>query len=142
MSVNSQNPRKGRKFEIAVKGWFENHYSMPFDNNKPFEIGNPSKPHRFDVVSYDNSIVAECKCITWTETGNMPSAKIGFTNEAVFYLSFIQNAKTFIVIKKSVHAKKSETLAEYYYRTNRHLLGNTKVLEYDDELSVMRTIED
>ena len=140
MSVNSQNPQKGRDFEMAVMRWFEKHYKKPFENNKPFAIGTPPKPHRFDVVSCDNSIVAECKCITWTGTGNMPSAKMAFTNEAVFYLSFIHSAETYIIIKKSVHIKKPETLAEYYYRTNKHLLGRTKVWEYDDEQDAMREI--
>lgn len=34
---------------------------------------------------------------------------------------------------KSHHPKRNESLAEYYYRTNRHLLGKTKVAEYDPE---------
>ena len=140
MSSNSENPKKGREFEIAVKQWFESYYNKPFENNKPFGIGNPPKPHKFDVVSCDDSIIAECKCYTWTETGNIPSAKMGFANEAVFYLSFILTAKTFIVMKKSIHTKRTETLAEYYYRTNKHLLGSTKVLEYDVKEKSMKEI--
>ena len=140
MNTNSQNPKTGKDFELAVKAWFEAQYSKHFENNKPFSIGNPSKPHRFDVVCNDNSIVAECKCYTWTETGNIPSAKMGFVNEAVFYLSFIHNATTYIVMKKSVHPKRAETLADYYFRTNRHLLGQTRVLEYDVEQNIMREI--
>ncbi|MCL2852422.1 MAG: hypothetical protein FWE20_05230 [Defluviitaleaceae bacterium] len=140
MNTNSQNPKTGKGFELVVKAWFEAHYEKGFVNNKPFNIGNPPKPHRFDVVSNDNSIVAECKCYTWTETGNIPSAKMGFVNEASFYLSFIHNAATYIVMKKSAHVKRTETLADYYFRTNRHLLGNTRILEYDVEQGIMREI--
>lgn len=140
MNTNSQNPGIGRAFEIAVIEWFEEKYNKDFENNSPFNIGNPPKPHRFDVVSGDKRIVAECKCYTWTETGNIPSAKMGFVNEAVFYLSFFTDAETYVVMKKSTHPTRSETLAEYYYRTNRHLLGSTKVLEYDAETKIMREI--
>ena len=140
MNTNSQNPAVGRDFEIAVKKWFENEYERRFERNSSFEIGNPPKAHRFDVVSKDKLIVAECKCYTWTETGNIPSAKMGFVNEAVFYLSFITVADTYVVLKNSTHPKRAETLAEYYYRTNKHLLGRTRVLEYDAEQNIMREI--
>ena len=140
MNTNSQNPKVGKDFELAVLAWFEKQYGKFFENNKPLNIGNPPKLHRFDVVSSDNTIVAECKCYSWTETGNVPSAKMGFVNEAIFYLSFITNASTYVVMKKSTHAKRAETLAEYYFRTNRHLLGNTKVFEFDVEQNIMREI--
>lgn len=140
MNKNSDNPKIGRAFETAVMEWFVLVYNKCFENNKAIDIGNPPKPHRFDVVSCDNSIIAECKCYTWTETGNIPSAKMGFVNEAVFYLSFITMADIYIVMKKSIHPKRTETLAEYYFRTNKHLLGRTRVLEYDEELKTMREI--
>ena len=140
MNTNSQNPGVGKAFELAVLEWFENEYKKPFENNSPFSIGDPPKAHRFDVVSEDKKVVAECKCYTWTETGNIPSAKMGFVNEAVFYLSFINNADTYVVLKKSHHSKRSETLAEYYYRTNRHLFGSTRVLEFDADSKTMRKI--
>lgn len=34
---------------------------------------------------------------------------------------------------KATHPQKTETLAEYYYRINKHLLGDIKVDEYDPE---------
>ncbi|MCL2508249.1 MAG: hypothetical protein FWF05_03635 [Oscillospiraceae bacterium] len=135
---NSQNQTVSRDFEIGVKKWFENKYHMEFERNSSFSIGNPPKAHRFDVVSEDKLIVAECKCYTWTETGNIPSAKMGSVNEAVFYLSFINDADTYVVLKKSMHPKRSETLAEYYYGANKHLLGHTEVLEFDADMGIMR----
>jgi len=138
MNTNSQNPAVGKAFEAAVAKWFEHEYHSSFVSNYPLGIGQPPKLHRFDIVNIDLSIVIECKCYTWTETGNVSSAKMGFVNEAVFYLSFLTNAETYIVMKKAQHPKRNETLAEYYYRTNKHLLGYTKVLEYDLLSNVMR----
>lgn len=41
---------------------------------------------------------------------------------------------------RSYHEKRSESLAEYYFRTNRHLIGKTKVAEYDPESKEMHII--
>ena len=43
---------------------------------KVVPVGNPPKEHRFDVVSADGDIIIECKCYTWTNGGNVPSAKM------------------------------------------------------------------
>ena len=34
-------------------------------------------------------------------------------------------------LKKSNHSKKAETLAEYYYRINRHLLAGVALIDID-----------
>jgi hypothetical protein len=145
--ANSEHTTWGTKFEIAVMERFEKKYKKKFSREKhisTFQIGDPSKAHRFDVVSEDRTVVIECKCITWTESGKIPSGKIKSVNEAVFYLSFITDdtvVDKFVVIKKSEHDMRGETLAEYYHRINRHLLGSTRVLEYNDVLDVMREID-
>ena len=138
---NSENPGKGAAFQKKVQSWFQRHYKKEFELEKKIGIGSPAKLHKFDIVDGDNSIAVECKCYSWTETGNVPSAKMGFCNEAAFYLSFLPDTfETYIVMLKSYHARRDETLAEYYYRMNRHLLGKTRVAEYDpetDELTVI-----
>ena len=141
MNSNSENPRVGKEFQLAVKRWFENNLQMEFEIERKIAIGSPAKLHSFDISEHDEKIVIECKCYTWTETGNIPSAKMGFLNEAAFYLSFLDSGvdKT-IVMAKSTHPKREETLAEYYFRTNRHLLGNIKILEYDPATDDMRLI--
>ena len=97
--------------------------------------------HKFDIVAADESIAVECKRYTWTETGNVPSAKMGFTNEAAFYLSFLPDIyEKYIVMLYSFHEKRHETLSEYYFRTNHHLLVSIKVSEYDPEKNEMRII--
>ena len=141
MNSNSENPRVGKEFQLAVKRWFEESLHIEFEIERKIAIGSPPKLHSFDISDGDEKIVIECKCYTWTETGNVPSAKMGFVNEAAFYLSFLDsNVDKTIVMAKSTHPKRDETLAEYYFRTNRHLLGKIKILEYDPISNDMRLI--
>lgn len=138
---NSDNPRNGAIFQHQVMECFKKHYRLEFELEKKLPIGNPPKDHKFDIVDKRNTIAIECKRYTWTETGNVPSAKMGFTNEAAFYLSFLpETYQKYIVMLYSFHQKRQETLAEYYYRTNRHLLGGIKVAEYDPERDYLRII--
>lgn len=132
MNLNSENPGVGKRFQLEVKRWFEENKGRSFILEKKIGIGNPPKLHSFDIADEDGTIVIECKCYTWTETGNVPSAKMGFTNEAAFYLTWLPNdIEKIIVMLKATHPMRKETLAEYYYRTNRHLLGSIKVMEFD-----------
>lgn len=141
MNSNSENPKVGKMFQTAVKEWFEKERGVPYNWEEPIPIGNPAKLHKFDLVESTGLIVVECKCYTWTETGNVPSAKMGFINEAAFYLSFLPEAiEKNIVIRKSVHPRRKETLAEYYFRTYRHLLGKIRILEYDTDTKTMKLI--
>lgn len=141
MNKNSENPRVGKEFQLAVKEWFEEAYTAPFEIEHKIAIGRPAKLHSFDISSLDESIVVECKCYTWTETGNVPSAKMGFTNEAAFYLSFLpDDTERIIVMLHAEHVKRRETLAEYYFRTNRHLLGKIKIYEFDLLTKEMRFV--
>ena len=142
MNLNSDNPRVGASFQRKVADWFRGEYNKSFIVEKKIPIGDPPKDHKFDIVAEDGSVAIECKCYTWTVTGNVPSAKMGFANEAAFYLSFLPDKyEKFIVMLKATHEKRNETLAEYYYRMNRHLLGKTKVAEYDPETGSFTVIE-
>lgn len=141
MNSNSDNPKVGASFQEKVADWFRHNYHKCFDVEKKIPIGKPPKDHKFDIVAKDHSIVIECKCYTWTETGNVPSAKMGFANEAAFYLSFLPDTyEKYIVMLRATHEKRDETLAEYYYRINKHLLGNTKVAEFDPESDIFTVI--
>ena len=140
---NSDNPRKGSEFQTQVKEWFENKYQSKFEEEKklPIGIGEEKKLHKFDVVDENIKIAIECKRYTWTKTGNVPSAKMGFCNEAAFYLHLLDNSyDKYIVMLYAVHPKRSETLAEYYYRTNKHLLGKTRIAEFNPNTKTMRVL--
>lgn len=138
---NADNPQNGAAFQKQVLAWFQNHFLADFELEKKLLIGNPAKDHKFDIVSEDHKIAIECKRYTWTATGNVPSAKMGFTNEAAFYLSFLPDSyDKYIVMLYSFHEKRQETLAEYYYRTYKHLIGKIIVAEFDPAKDQMRII--
>ena len=141
MNSNSENPKVGKKFQLTVKEWFEKSLNCEFEIERKIAIGNPAKLHSFDIANKEGTVVVECKCYTWTETGNVPSAKMGFTNEAAFYLSFLADeVDKSIVMLRATHPKRTETLAEYYFRTNRHLLGKIKILEFDPNTLTMKLV--
>ena len=131
---NSDHPYLGKKFQEAVCEWFASkpEYKGSFEMEVGLPIGSPEKNHFFDIVNKESKIVIECKRYTWTETGNVPSAKIRTLNEAVFFMSLLKGSYTkYIVMLKANHPKKKESLAEYYFKTYHHLLGDIILAEYD-----------
>lgn len=73
----------GQTFQQYVRDLANDYFSIDFEMEVAIPIGEPAKNHRFDCVSKDKHIVIECKSYTWTETGNVPSAKMAFINEGV-----------------------------------------------------------
>lgn len=141
MNTNSENPKVGRIFQEMVKQWFEATLNRDFNLEQPILIGKPAKPHKFDISDETQDIVIECKCYTWTDSGNIPSAKLRCLNEAIFYFSFLpEDTEKILVMAYAVHPKKSETLAEYYFRMNQHLLGKVKIMELNINTNKMRII--
>ncbi|MCR4890113.1 MAG: hypothetical protein K5979_13190 [Ruminococcus sp.] len=135
---NSENTPNGKKFQEAVCEWFasKHEYKGIFEMEVGLPIGSPKKDHFFDIVNKEAKIVIECKRYTWTETGNVPSAKIRSLNEAAFFLTSMEPSlkdsyTKYIVMFKANHPKKKESLAEYYFKTYHHLLGDIILAEYD-----------
>ena len=83
-NTNSENPHVGRKFQELVKSILESEFNTYFEPEAAVAIGKPAKDHKFDLANKARSIVAECKCYTWTDSGNVPSAKLMGLDEAVF----------------------------------------------------------
>ena len=138
---NSDNPARGADFQKRVQNWLINKYGLEFELEKKIAIGEPPKEHKFDIVCSTRKIAVECKRYTWTQSGNVPSAKMGFVNEAAFYLTFLpEEYKKYIVLMHSYNIKRNESLAEYYYRTYKHLLGDIHILEYDVVKDEMKKI--
>lgn len=141
MNKNSENPRVGREFQELTATLLGDYYGIEFNTEIAMMIGNPAKAHRFDCVSTDGKIAVECKCYTWTHTGNIPSAKLGFLNQSVLYASLLPiGVKRVIAMKRSLHPRRPETLAEYYYRTYQHLLSGIVLLEIDAESKTVKPI--
>ena len=104
---NSDNPHNGADFQRQVLRWFEENHQAKYELEKKIPIGNPAKDHKFDIVDASGTVVIECKRYTWTESGNVPSAKMGFVNEAAFYLSFLPDSyEKYIVMLRSFHPKR------------------------------------
>jgi hypothetical protein len=144
---NRNNPRRGRRFEELAQACLTCYFQTNLDRKQPIEIGRPPKSHCFDLASADRRIVGECKNYSWTASGNVPSAKLGFLNEAAFYLSFLpQSTIRFIVLRRQMKPRSTRTsargepLADYYHRTHRHLLNGTIVLEIDSRTKTVRSV--
>ena len=133
-NTNSENPHVGRRFQELVKTVLEGACSTAFEQEASVPIGRPPKAHKYDLANKDRSIVAECKCYTWTDSGNVPSAKLMGLDEAVFYFGFLPpETKKILCMKKATYRGKTETLADYYVRVHGHLLGDVFVYEISDD---------
>ena len=97
-------------------------------------IGSKStKDHRFDFGNA--SVLVECKCYGWTETGNNPSAKISTLNEAMMYFHStpgIFRKMLFLPRTAKKGSRNPETFAEYYVRLHGHFIPATvEVWEFE-----------
>ena len=112
-----------REFEERVKQFFG---TQGIHLRRPVTVAvgvRGTKPHKFDLGSDEQRILVECKSHTWTETDNMPSAKMKDWNEAMylFHAAPGKYRKLFVVLR-AFSEKRQETLAAYYMRTNGHLI--------------------
>lgn len=77
-NLNSENPHVGRKFQETVRVILKEKYNACFEQEVAIPIGHPPKEHKFDLANGDRTIVAECKCYTWTDSGNVPHYKLQY----------------------------------------------------------------
>ena len=145
--MNDSKKMSGAEFEKITHKIICEYFNTQFHSQIGLLIGQPPKKHKFDFVSTDNDIVVECKCYTFTESGNNPSAKISTLNEAIFYMSFLPaTTKKYLAIKKSYpicapgSRKLYETLAEYYVRLYHHFLRDVKIVEVDTDNMTLQII--
>ena len=129
------NTQVGRDFEEATRVFFLSQ-GLSLQKNIPINIGlNGNKSHKFDLGNLSKKILVECKSHTWTEGGNIPSAKITTWDQAMFffYVAPLGYRKVFFVLK-NYSPKKKATLAEFYIRTKSHLIPeDVEIWEFDEE---------
>lgn len=101
-NLNSENPHVGRKLQEFVQTILKEKYDTYFQQETAIPIGRPPKEHKFDLANADKSIVAECKCYTWTDSGNVPSAKLMGLDEAVTLTFCLLGQNTALYEKSSV----------------------------------------
>jgi hypothetical protein len=120
--ANSDNPRTGADFEDVVGTFFATqNLSLVPRLVVPVGAGVAKKNHTFDLGSERPPVLVECKCHTWTEGGNAPSAKLTVWNEAMLYFACAPpEYRKLLVVQRSVRG--SETLAEHYLKRYRHLM--------------------
>ncbi|WP_368293738.1 hypothetical protein [Dehalobacter sp. TBBPA1] len=111
-------------FEKRVKVYLEKTFSQDF-KEKALVVG-VNKEHKFDLVSSDNLIIAECKSYTWTKGSNMPSGKVSTALEAVFYLSRIVADKKILVFQDSIKHS-GESLVDMFLKNNGGLLDDVEI---------------
>lgn len=98
----------------------------------PVGVDSQKKDHKFDLGSAHPPILVECKSHTWTQGGNMPSAKMTVWNEAMYYFHIAppHYRKVFFVLK---HSRRDVSLATYYLRKYSHLIpAKVEIWEYDE----------
>ncbi|NJO31948.1 MAG: hypothetical protein HC869_01230 [Rhodospirillales bacterium] len=129
---STSNTQAGNDFEIAARMFFDKQgISLTKGFSVPVGVADIKKMHRFDFGSDDPPVLVECKSHTWTQGGNMPSAKMTVWNEAMYYFHVAPAAyrKIFFVLK---HSRREQSLATYYLKTHGHLVpAGVELWEFD-----------
>lgn len=138
------NAHVGKDFEAKTKSFFATQ-GIILDKNISIEIGieGKKKAHNFDLGDPINKIIVECKSHTWTESENIPSAKITTWNQAMYYFYAAPKGyrKIFFVLKH-YSKKHKQTLAAYYLRLNNHLIpSDVEFWEYDEDTKTAQRIK-
>jgi hypothetical protein len=130
------NAHVGREFEEVAYIYFLNVEGVKLQKCFPVDIGAhiTKKAHRFDLGSEEPAILVECKSHRWTETGNMPSAKVTIWNQSMFYFHIApERYRKVLFVLRDVHARRAESLAEYYVRNCSHLIpAGVSLIEFDE----------
>ena len=132
------NTQVGKDFEKSAMKFFSTQ-GLYLQENVSVDIGiNGTRPHSFDLGDLAEKILVECKSHTWTEGGNVPSAKITTWDQAMYFFHVTPKGyrKIFFVLK-DYSAKRQETLAEYYIRTKSHLIPtDVEIWEFDESQKI------
>ena len=135
------NRETGDAFHRLAQSVLQELTGLAFAVDVPIPVGRPPRDHKFDFATADRSVIGECKCYTWTESDNAPSAKIGHLKEALQYLHELPGGtKTFILMKRHCRRHNGEPLADYFARLNDNMLGDTAILELCGETGKVRTV--
>ncbi|MPM29082.1 hypothetical protein SDC9_75621 [bioreactor metagenome] len=142
---STSNAKVGSDFELSAKEFFRTE-GINLQQNFTLRIGieEIQKDHAFDLGSEHEKIIVECKSHKWTHPNdNVPSAKMTVWNEAMYYflLAPIEYRKILFVLK-DYSPKRKETLAEYFVRTNKHLIPKgVEIIEYDEAEKIGKRID-
>jgi hypothetical protein len=126
----------GSIFEEIAFRYFVETEGVTLQKCFPVEVGIASKKklRKFDLGSESPAILVECKSHRWTETGNMPSAKMTVWNESMFYFHLAPaRFRKVLFVVKDTHARRQISLADYYVARNSHLIPlDVSIIEFDE----------
>lgn len=140
------NAHEGRVFEGKARSYFiqNNGWDLVPNLSVAISVNNsPPKKHRFDLGSQERKIIVECKSHNWTESGNVPSAKITVWNEAMYYFLLApEDFRKILFVLEAHNEKRGLTLAQYYVRNYGHLIPqDVEILEFNEKTGLARTVE-
>jgi hypothetical protein len=130
------NAHAGNDFEAMARVFFaQQGISLVKNFSAPVGVSELKKMHRFDLGSENPPVLVECKSHTWTQGGNMPSAKMTVWNEAMYYFHVAPaNYRKILFVLK--HSRREVSLAAYYLKTHGHLVPDgVEIWEYDTSSS-------
>ena len=140
---SESNAHVGREFEAWTQAFFEKQ-GLALTPAIAIDIGiNGKKNHKFDLGSNQNKVIVECKAHRWTEGDNVPSAKMTTWDQAMYFFHVApSDFRKILFVLRDYSNKRKETLAEYYVRTNPHLIpDNVEVWEYDHEQKTAQQVK-
>jgi len=117
------NAHAGREFEKSARDFLSSQ-GLELDFNFSALIGHErKKAHKFDLGGDSPPVLVECKSYTWTSGGNTPSAKLRSLNEAMLHFILAPPGyRKILIVQESFRESRSESLAEYYLRTQGHMV--------------------
>ena len=129
------NMARGLRFEELVGAFLNQNLGLKLEPNFsiPVGLGSSRKVRRFDLGSKDPLVLVECKAHTFTDSGNVPSAKISTWNEALLYfLGSPAEARKILFVQKPHRQKDRRSLGEYYLDRYNHLIpSDVELWEYE-----------
>ncbi|CAJ0893663.1 hypothetical protein R20233_03758 [Ralstonia sp. LMG 32965] len=129
------NAHVGREFEASAQRFFASRgVELKLSHKVKIGAGDVKKGHKFDLGCGQRKIIVECKSNRWTNTSNIPSAKLTVWNEAMYYFSLAPNSyrKIMFVLRHECE-RRGVTLATYYLKAYGHLVpSNVEFWEYDE----------
>lgn len=139
------NAHEGRAFEEKARSHFVQSEGLHLITPLSLKISvnnSPPVEHRFDLGSHEHKIIVECKSHNWTESGNVPSAKLTVWNEAMYYFLLApEDFRKVLFVLEAIHGKRNETLAQYYVRHYGHLVPqDVEIVEFNEKSGLARTI--
>ncbi len=139
------NAHAGREFEREASEYFLRAESLTLTSGFTVDIGvgTDKKAHGFDLGRENPPVLVECKSHNWTETGNMPSAKVTVWNEAMYFFHLAPpHFRKVLFVLRAEHSSRKETLAEYYVRLYSHLIPKgVSIVEYDSKSGRARCLK-